>query len=402
MGFSVEAMANAPYYGYLPMGVSNFGGDIQIFHVPEYGSNQIGVEFNPYALASLQGAYGYNPTDNWDYNGGAGTNGLAAAGAAAVNNSVNRETSSIINSTLNTVASFITKLEAALNKEGVTEEQKTKINEQLTKLKEQQTKLNELKEKTNELTVAEANKQAKDIKAEVDKIIKDINALNLYGTTPSGETPTTPGGETPSTPGGTTPTTPGSETPTTPGGTTPTAPGSETPTTPGGTTPTTPSGGGSTTGGTATNPSQNTYPSEITSNVDKFYDATYCTGTKDEQMEEVLNAITADNVMDYMTAWNKLHSSEKGESFMKAFMWDADKDQKEKYGKAIARALRDKAEQVGVHDDCKEDFAKIDKELGSWFYISNDIYENFDNIIKKIAEKMGGKYKQYAEPSKKE
>ena len=96
--------------------------------------------------------------------------------------------------------------------------------------------------------------------------------------------------------------------------------------------------------------------------------------------------------MDYVLGWNKYHSAEKGESFMEAFMWDADASQKKKYGKQIARALRDKAEKLGVYDQCKEDFAKIDKEMGSWLWISNDVSQNYDNIIKVIAQKMGSKY----------
>lgn len=132
--------------------------------------------------------------------------------------------------------------------------------------------------------------------------------------------------------------------------------------------------------------------------VDQFYDATYCWGTKDEQMEEALNNINSYNVMDVMKAWNLVHSTEKGESFMEAFMWDADSDQKEKYGKQIATALRDRALAAGVFEDCREDFAVIDQELRSWFFISNDISKNFDNIIKKIADaensKNGTPYEQ--------
>ena len=105
-------------------------------------------------------------------------------------------------------------------------------------------------------------------------------------------------------------------------------------------------------------------------------------------MEEVLNLVNKDNVMDLVLAWNKYHSGEEGESFIEAFMWDAESGQKEKYGKLIARALRDKAEELGIYDECREDFAKIDKEMGSWLYISNDIAQNYDNIIAKIAEKM--------------
>lgn len=77
--------------------------------------------------------------------------------------------------------------------------------------------------------------------------------------------------------------------------------------------------------------------------IDKYYDAIDGIGTG-ESFDAVLNNINEENVMDYVLGWNKYHSAEKGESFMEAFMWDADASQKKKYGKQIARALRDKAE----------------------------------------------------------
>ena len=120
--------------------------------------------------------------------------------------------------------------------------------------------------------------------------------------------------------------------------------------------------------------------------VDQFYHATYQWGTDDTKMEEVLKNINSSNVMDVMKSWNLVHSTEKGESFMEAFMWDADGDQKKEYGQKIASALRERAINAGVFEDCREDFAVIDNELRSWFYISNDITKNFDNIIAKISE----------------
>ncbi len=125
------------------------------------------------------------------------------------------------------------------------------------------------------------------------------------------------------------------------------------------------------------------------SDVDKVYDAMYCWGTDDEALENVLDKVNKDNVLDLMLGWNKYHSAEKGESFMKAFMWDADSKQKEKYGKLIARALRDKAEELGVFDELANKFAKIDKEMSSTVYINNSICDTYDEIIEKLANKAG-------------
>ena len=129
------------------------------------------------------------------------------------------------------------------------------------------------------------------------------------------------------------------------------------------------------------------FGADVIAAVDQFHSATYRWGTDNDKMKEVLDLVTKDNVMELMLAWNKFHSAEKGESLMEAFMWDASSGDKEKYGKAIASALRQKADELGIYDECREDFAAIDKEMGSWFYISNDISKNYDNIIKKIAEK---------------
>ena len=93
-----------------------------------------------------------------------------------------------------------------------------------------------------------------------------------------------------------------------------------------------------------------------------------------------------------MLAWNKYHSGQDGESFMEAFMWDANATQKKQFGKLIARALRDRAEELGVYDDCAADFAKIDKELNSLLWISNDISEQFENIVAIMAEKVNSQY----------
>lgn len=120
-------------------------------------------------------------------------------------------------------------------------------------------------------------------------------------------------------------------------------------------------------------------------------------GTDDEKFNNICSQINKDNVMDLMLAYNRFQSSEDGESFMEAFMYDADGEQKPKYGKQIANALKEKAIEVGVYDECKDDFAIIYDELGD-FSIDNTIYENFDNIIEKIAVAMG--QPEYARPYK--
>jgi hypothetical protein len=74
-------------------------------------------------------------------------------------------------------------------------------------------------------------------------------------------------------------------------------------------------------------------------------------------------------------------------------MWDADSGffcaggQKVKYGRHIARALRARAIESGVFNECKDDLQAINKEMDSTLYVSNDVYANYDNVAAIIAAK---------------
>ena len=63
------SLANIPYWNTLPMGITNFGGDTQVFTIPDYASAQIGCTLNGQGLAAIQGGaptlynnWGFNPT----------------------------------------------------------------------------------------------------------------------------------------------------------------------------------------------------------------------------------------------------------------------------------------------------------------------------------------------------
>ena len=130
-----------------------------------------------------------------------------------------------------------------------------------------------------------------------------------------------------------------------------------------------------------------TYSDEGVQLAEKFYDAINDTGwfgipcTDDEAFEDVCSQLNKDNILDVMLAYNESHP---GESFMEGFMWDADHGQKRDYGKHIRNVLFEKARELGVTKECAKDFEKIDNALDDWF-ISNNISENYDNIIKIIA-----------------
>ena len=109
-------------------------------------------------------------------------------------------------------------------------------------------------------------------------------------------------------------------------------------------------------------------------------------------IDEACAKINSDNIMDVMLAWQDLYSAEYNQSFMERFIDKAGYSQKRKIGAQIRNALRDKALELGIHDECREDLAKINKEVKSTFWFSNGVSENYDNIIKKIAKAEGKKY----------
>lgn len=360
MAVTNMSIANMPFWGCLPMMYTNYGGDTQLSTIPSYTGYNIGLSFNPAAQATW-GMPGLSATQfpQVQVNQDAIMQQAQALLAPALNNL----TSSNINLCINNITSTKARLQAKLQDEKLTDEQRNKIQDLLDKLKVQEDKIQEIKNSTD-LDPQTAYQKVGTIEAEVNKIAREaIDLLKEMSSTSTSTTTTTSTTDETNTEEGTS---------------------TET-----------------TTGTHSTDESDNApqgtshtdeFSADVKAAVDQAYDAMYCVGTKDEQLEEVLNLVNKDNVMDLMLAWNKYHSGEKGESFMTAFMWDADSTQKEQYGKAIARALRDKAEELGIYDECAKDFAVIDKEMNSWLYISNDVAANYDAIIEKIAAKMGSKY----------
>ena len=121
---------------------------------------------------------------------------------------------------------------------------------------------------------------------------------------------------------------------------------------------------------------------------ERFYNSVTATGlfgipcTDDDEFEAVCSELNKNNILGVMIAY---HESHPGESFMEAFMWDADHGQKRDYGKQIRNVLFEKARELGVTKECANDFKEIDEELDDWC-ISNDISKNFDNIIGILAK----------------
>lgn len=320
------SMAYLPYMPYNPFGITNFGGDIQIFPVEPYGQSQIGLAFNQVAQMSgwPMGLFGgYQTTPQID------TGAVIAQASAMAAQSLNQLASQEINTALQTIAGQKAKVQAQLQAKDLKAEDKAKLEKQLKKLEEYE-------EQIKALTTSGMDPQSAYLKANELKIA--VNNL-IAG---KSEEPTNQGSEAPS-------------------------PASK----------------------EENSESSATEPKTFIPWVDAMADAMWGPGTDNETFEAGLEEITKDDVIERMVQWNMVNPDE---SFMEAFMADADSGQKEKYGKKILYALRDKALELGIDLSKDADYKKCQKEMRSWFYIDNGVADNYNELIKKIAKKMGYKY----------
>lgn len=408
-----NTFANIPYYGCLPMMQTNFGGDLQLCTIEPYTGYNIGYNLNPVAQQTWGGSifnagqaatcYAANPFSNGGCSSTPVSSGIPTPGTQGFNDAVRRGAAQIVAPILNNMTSqnlnrclaniqqAKTALEAQLTNTNITDDQKKQVNDMLDKVKAQEEELKKIAEssdldpKTAYEKVGEQEKALRQILVDTSKLIKDINAPASSST---GETTTTSTGET--TTAGETTTTATSGTAATHSATTPE--------------------GASTDETTSTDESSPEIENpandvNVFSWVQKFYDATYGGwSTDNDTFNAVCDQINKDTVMPLMISWNANKSKEKGESFMDAFLWDADRSQKIKYGKQIAGALRGKAMELGIAQDpaLQEAFSKIEHEMNSLFYVDNDkASEGFNKAIEIIAKKMGGEYAKYATPNKK-
>lgn len=407
-----NTFANIPYYGCLPMMQTNFGGDLQLCTIEPYAGYNIGYNLNPVAQQTWGGSifnpgaatcYAANPFSNGGCSSTPVSSGIPTPGTQGFNDAVRRGASQIVGNVLNTMTSqnlnrclaniqqAKTALEAQLTNTNITDDQKKQVNDMLDKVKAQEEELKKIAEssdldpKTAYEKVGEQEKALRQILVDTSKLIKDINTPASSST---GETTTTSTGET---------TTAGETTTTATSGTAAT----HSATTPEGSTTEETGDPETDENGEIKNPANNV---DVFSWVQKFYDATYGGWSTDtDTFNAVCDQINKDTVMPLMVSWNANKSKEKGESFMDAFLWDADRSQKIKYGKQISLALRQKAMELGIAQDpaLQEAFAAIDTELNSKCMVFNyKAGPAFNKAIEIIAKKMGGEYAKYATPNK--
>ena len=325
------SMAYLPYWGYNPFGVTNFGGDIQIFPVDNYSQSQIGLVFNQVAQASgwpagIGGGYQMTPQIN--------VPAVVSQASSMAAQSLNQLASQEINTALQTIAGQKAKIQAQLQAKDLKAEDKAKLEAQLKKLEEYEKQINDLK--TSGMDPQSAYLKANELKVAVNNLI----AGKVEETTNQGNDNSS-------------------------------------------------SSSSSSSSESSSDSSSKTEPKTFIPWADAMHDAMWGPGTDNEVFEAGCEEITKDDVIERMIQWNM---SNPEESFMEAFMADANCGQKAKYGKHILRALRNKALELGIDLTKDEDYKKCQKEMHSWFYIDNSVADNYNALIQKIAAKMGYKY----------
>ena len=342
----------------LPGMITNFGGDTQVTTIdPDlFSGNRLNITFN--ALAQQMMASSVMTTNPMMTQvpcipAGAVQGYLDMIAAPVTQNIINSK----LTSSVNGIQVTKMKLESMLTKEDITDEEKEKINELLEKLKEQEEKIKEVAQETN---LDEKLKKANEIEDEVRKIANEVTKLSKPSTDKTDETDKTE--ETDNT-----------------NKTDKTEETEETDNT------------------NKTDNKKQTERQGSSSNIqrsaraiaDLFHEAVNSMwGTDNDKFNEACDNLDENHIISVMKAYKDSY----GTSFMKDFMEDAGYNQKRDYGKAIMRTLREKAIDLGIMDDCKEDFAAINKQMDRWFWINNNIAQNYDNIIAKIAEAEGTEY----------
>ena len=340
------SLANLPYSNCLPMVTTNFGGGVQV--TPWQGQNyNLGMALsNPYGCAQVP----------------MGNPGPILQVQAMLAKDFNELGTQEINAGLNSIASQKTKLASVLQNNNLDADTKASIETQLKQINDYEAKLNALK--TNQMGVdpQTAYLQANTIKFTVNQLIATTN--KALAAQQAAEAQNAQDGQSAS--------------------------------------------GADEASGAEGNQNEVDPENDPFVNLDlpvrpghrsmnqwlkDYYDSTYRMGTDDETFESCIEEITKDDIIERMALWNQANPQE---SFMEVFMGDAGSNQKLKYGRFIAERLQEKAADLGVDLTNDPDMQAINKELGSWFYIDNGVADNYNAVIKKLADKMGIAY-SYAE-----
>lgn len=375
------SFANMPFWNVLPMGVSNFGGDTQVFTIPEYATGRIGTYLNTLGQASVQGWPSGSIWNNWGANNPfpypninpyfpllgpgqtqpgqtqptqpgqtnptqPGKTNPAKPGQTnptqptkptkptdPMADKFNKQAEQMIYSSVQASLSNISLLEQTLDgilaQVNLSDTEKTKVKDLLTRLNNEETRLHKLL----------ANK-----KVDHDNIYKELqniedNVRDIMSETTQFQRK-------------------------------------------------------------KSKQSEKAYKNEELEIADAVSRATDGAGTDDELLEGAVSALNKNNILPVLMAWEDSHGSDYGETMIDAVLndateisWVANTSQKAKLVRQMSHALKGKAQELGIYEDCKADFEAVAKEMKSIVYIDDDVCKDaLNRIAKKIAEAEGRNY----------
>ncbi len=165
--FTAASYGNLPFYGVLPMGISNYGGDRQIYSVPDYSSRQISLNLNVPAQLQLaqcsEGGMG-------GMNIGINMPSVSELADAMYNAGMNSVAQSEVASSVQGVSSMKTRLSSLEKNEDISEDDKKEVQKQLAEIEKLEKEIEELKNSEN-LSPQEAYNKAKDINSKLKDIL---------------------------------------------------------------------------------------------------------------------------------------------------------------------------------------------------------------------------------------
>ncbi len=173
MAISPVGMANMCYYCCLPMGISSYGGDIQVYNVGEY-TQPFFTTFNPMAQAEFLGGGGGGGITVPQLNLNIDVDALADAMWAPV---IENLALSNVNSNNQTIATLKTRLNSLTESEGVSDGDKTTITQLLKELEEQEKAMKDLEDES--LTNDDIYAKSKEISKKITEISKKASKITV-------------------------------------------------------------------------------------------------------------------------------------------------------------------------------------------------------------------------------
>ena len=195
MAMDGVTIGNVPFWGYLPMGITNFGGDTQVFTIEPWNAAPISMTMNWGGLQAINGD-SITPYNNWGYenpippdsifrnpNNNLRVNvpQINPFESIAVNTVQNMAVGFImqdLSSTMQTITSTKTRLEAMLVQGKYSQEQIDKINELLEELDAIEQELTEFSDnELGDLEIADARARITEYQQRNREIFTKISSI---------------------------------------------------------------------------------------------------------------------------------------------------------------------------------------------------------------------------------